>query len=89
MSMRKRFLFAMLFTIVVLAAPGRVSVYKAEFDVPNPNTWSRAPVPVALLHLPWSRVHFFPINLRTPRSWVLESCWWRAAASATRISQEQ
>jgi putative AlgH/UPF0301 family transcriptional regulator len=52
MSMRKRFLFAMLFTIVALAAAGRVSVYKAEFDVPKPNTWSRAPVPVAA-GLPW------------------------------------
>jgi putative transcriptional regulator len=31
MSMRKRFLFAMLFTIVVSAAAGRVSLYKAEF----------------------------------------------------------
>jgi putative AlgH/UPF0301 family transcriptional regulator len=47
MSMRKRFLFAMLFTIVVFAAAGRVSVHKAEFDVPKPNTWSRAPVPAA------------------------------------------
>jgi len=47
MSMRKRFLFAMLFTIVVSAPAGSVSVYKAEFDVPKPNTWSRAPVPVA------------------------------------------
>jgi putative AlgH/UPF0301 family transcriptional regulator len=47
MSMRKRFLFAMLFTIVVSAAAGRVSVYKAEFHVSKPNTWSRAPVPVA------------------------------------------
>ena len=47
MSMRKRFLFAMLFTIVVSAAAGRVSLYKAEFHVPKPNTWSRAPVPVA------------------------------------------
>ncbi len=36
MSMRKRFLFAMLSTIVVLAAAGRGSVYKAEFDVPKP-----------------------------------------------------
>jgi putative AlgH/UPF0301 family transcriptional regulator len=52
MSMRKRFLFAMLFTIVALAAAGRVSVHKAEFDVPKPNTWSRAPVPVAAA-LPW------------------------------------
>jgi putative AlgH/UPF0301 family transcriptional regulator len=47
MSMRKRFLFAMLFTIVVSAPAGSVSVYKAEFHVPKPNTWSRAPVPVA------------------------------------------
>ena len=30
MSIPKRFLFAMLFTIVALAAAGRVSVYKAE-----------------------------------------------------------
>ena len=52
MSMPKRFLFAMLFTIVALAAAGRLSVYKAEFDVPKPNTWPRAPVPVAAA-LPW------------------------------------
>ena len=36
MSMRKRFLFAMLFTIVALTPAGRVSVYKAEYDVPQP-----------------------------------------------------
>jgi putative transcriptional regulator len=48
MSMRKRFLFAMLFTIVALAEPGRVSLYKAEFDLPKPNMWSRVPVPVAV-----------------------------------------
>jgi len=35
MSLRKRFLFAMLFTIVALAADGRGSVYGAEFDVPT------------------------------------------------------
>ena len=52
MSIRKRFLFAMLFTIVALAADGRVSVYKSKFDVPKPNTWSFAPVPVAAA-LPW------------------------------------
>jgi putative AlgH/UPF0301 family transcriptional regulator len=52
MSMRKRFLFAMLFTIIVLAAAGRVSVYKAEFDVLKPNTWPHAPVPAAAA-LPW------------------------------------
>ena len=64
MSMRKRFLFAMLFTIVGLAAPGRVSVYKAEFDVPKPNTWSRAPVPVAAA-LPWYAL-FLPNQLKNP-----------------------
>jgi putative transcriptional regulator len=47
MSMPKRVLFAMLFTTVVLAAVGRVSLYKADFDVPKPNMWSRAPVPSA------------------------------------------
>jgi putative AlgH/UPF0301 family transcriptional regulator len=52
MSMRKRFPFAMLFTIVVLAAAGIGSVSKANFVVPKPNTWSRAPVPVAAA-LPW------------------------------------
>ena len=52
MSTRKRFLFAMLFAIVVLAANGGVSFSKAEFDVPKPNTWSRAPVPAAGA-LPW------------------------------------
>ncbi len=52
MSIRKRFLFAMLFTIVALAAAGRVSLYQAKFDVPKPNTWSVAPVPVAAA-LPW------------------------------------
>jgi putative transcriptional regulator len=52
MSMRKRFLFAMLFSIVALAAAGRVSVYKAEFEVPKPSPWSRAPLPAAAA-LPW------------------------------------
>jgi putative transcriptional regulator len=52
MSLRKRFLFAMLFTIVALAATRSMSVYNAEVDVPKPNTWSRAPVP-ATAALPW------------------------------------
>src|ERR1700733_7500808 len=43
MSTCKRFLF----TMFVLAAAGRVSIYKAEFGVLKPSTWSRAPVPVA------------------------------------------
>jgi putative AlgH/UPF0301 family transcriptional regulator len=49
MSLRKRLLFAMLFAIVALAEPGS---YKAEFDVPNPNTLLRAPAP-ATAALPW------------------------------------
>jgi putative AlgH/UPF0301 family transcriptional regulator len=49
MSMRKRFLFAMLFTIVALAAAG---LYQAAFDLPKPKAWSRAPVPVPAA-LPW------------------------------------
>jgi putative AlgH/UPF0301 family transcriptional regulator len=38
MSMRKRLLFAMLFTIATLAEPGRINVSKAEFDGLKPNT---------------------------------------------------
>jgi putative transcriptional regulator len=52
MSMRNRFPFAMLFTIVALAAAGTASLYKAEFDVPNPNPWPRTPIAVAAA-LPW------------------------------------
>ena len=52
MSLRKRFLFAMLFAIVASAEPGRVTVYKAEFDVPKPIALLRAPTP-ATTTLPW------------------------------------
>ena len=52
MSLRKGLLFAMLFAIVAMAEPGRVNVHKAEFDVPKPNTLSRAPAPVAPA-VPW------------------------------------
>ena len=52
MSLRKGLLFAMLFAIVALAEPGRVNVYKAEFDVPKPITLLRAPAPVTAA-LPW------------------------------------
>jgi putative AlgH/UPF0301 family transcriptional regulator len=52
MSMPKRFLFAMLFTIVALGMARRVSVYEAKCDVPKSNTSSRAPVPVVAA-LPW------------------------------------
>ena len=65
MFMRKRFLFAMLFTIVALAAAERVGPFKAEFDVPRPNPWSRAPVPV-LAALPWSDTHL----PNMPSRWV-------------------
>ena len=47
MSLCKRLLFAILFTIVSLTAAGRVRVYKAEFNLPKPTRWLRAPVPVA------------------------------------------
>src|ERR1035441_3656195 len=52
MSLRKGLLFTMLFAIVALAEPGTVNVYKAEFDVPKPNTLLRAPAP-ATAALPW------------------------------------
>ena len=52
MSLRKGLLFAMLFAIVALAEPRRVNVYKAEFDVPKPNTLLRAPAS-ATPALPW------------------------------------
>jgi putative AlgH/UPF0301 family transcriptional regulator len=68
MSMRKRFLFAMLFTIVALATAGRVSVYKAKFDVPKPNTWSHTRIPVAAA-LPWYDSQ--PANM--PSRWLKAS----------------
>jgi putative AlgH/UPF0301 family transcriptional regulator len=52
MSLRKRLIFTILFTIVALAAAGRASLYKAEGAVPKPNTWSGAAVPVTAA-LPW------------------------------------
>lgn len=52
MSLRNELLFAMLFAILALAEPGRVNVYKAEFDVPKPITLLRAPTP-ATAALPW------------------------------------
>ena len=52
MSLRKRSLFAILFTIVALAEPRRVNLHKAEFDVAKPNAWLRGPIPAAAL-LPW------------------------------------
>jgi putative transcriptional regulator len=64
MSRRKRFLFAMLFTIVALAAAGSVSVYNAEVDVPKP--WSRAPVPAAAA-LPRFDSQFLPIQFKSPQ----------------------
>jgi putative transcriptional regulator len=63
MSMRKRFLLAMLFTAVALAAAERLSVYKAALDVPEPNMWSRAPVPDAAA-LSWYDSQ--PANMPSP-----------------------
>jgi putative transcriptional regulator len=56
MSLGKRFSFAMLLTIVVLADSGGVNAYKVEFDVPQPHMWSRAPMPAAPA-LPWFDSH--------------------------------
>jgi putative AlgH/UPF0301 family transcriptional regulator len=64
MSLLKRFLFAMLSTIVVLAAAGSVSVYKAEVEVPKPHTGSRAPLPAAL---PRFDSQFLPIQFNNPQ----------------------
>jgi putative AlgH/UPF0301 family transcriptional regulator len=77
MSLRKRFLFAMLFTIAALAAVATVSVDQAEFSGPKPNTWLRAPVPPARL---WDNIHlafhatrellpasFLPVQFKNPQ----------------------
>jgi len=53
MSLHKWLLFAMLFMIIALVEPGRVNVYKAEFDVRKPNNWL-PPMPAAAA-LPWYR----------------------------------
>lgn len=47
MSLRKRFLFAMLVTIVAAAASGSADVYKATSDAPKPNPWLRARTPAS------------------------------------------
>ena len=52
MSLRKGLLFEMLFAIIALAEPGRVNVYKEEFDVPKPNTLLRVSAP-AIPALAW------------------------------------
>jgi putative AlgH/UPF0301 family transcriptional regulator len=79
MSLRKRFLFAMLFTIVALAAAAMVSLDKAYSTGPKPNTWLPAPVPVAAAQ-PWYDTHmpfrgkrelltasFLPTQLKDPQ----------------------
>ena len=66
MSLRKRFPFATLFTVVALAAAGSVSVYNAEVDLPKPNTWSRAPVSAAAA-LAWDHSQFLPIQFNRPQ----------------------
>ena len=47
MCLRKCSLFAMLITVVVLAASGGINVYKEKFDAPKPNAWLGASPPVA------------------------------------------
>src|ERR1700733_10684002 len=68
MSMRKRFLFAMLFTIVALAPAGRVSAYKAEYDVPKP----KAKTPSRWLKTSRTKdellpASFLPIQFKNPQ----------------------
>jgi putative transcriptional regulator len=63
MFQRNRFLFAMLFTIIALAAGGSLSLYQAEMDAPKP--WSRAPVPGATA-LPWFNSQFLPVQFKSP-----------------------
>jgi putative AlgH/UPF0301 family transcriptional regulator len=70
MSLRKRFLFAMLLMIAALVIAGTVDVHKTESDVPKPSTWLRAPAPAAAA-LPWydSRSSsFLPIQFNTPQN---------------------
>jgi putative AlgH/UPF0301 family transcriptional regulator len=50
MSLGKRFPFAMLLTIIVLATPPRIDSYKPEFETPQPDPGLRAPMPAASLH---------------------------------------
>ena len=66
MSLRKRFLFAMSFTVVALAAAGSVSVYNAEVDLPKAISWGRAPVS-ADAALPWHHSQFLPIQFNRPQ----------------------
>jgi putative AlgH/UPF0301 family transcriptional regulator len=79
MSLHKRFLFAMLFIIAALAAAVTVSIDQAEFSGPKPNTWLRAPVPVAAAR-PWDDSHlafhakhellpasFLPVQFKNPQ----------------------
>jgi putative AlgH/UPF0301 family transcriptional regulator len=66
MSRRKRFVSAMLFTIVALAAAASVCVYKAEVDIPRQNMWSRAPLPAAAA-LAWFDSQFLPLQFHSPQ----------------------
>ena len=65
MSLRKRLLFAMLFTTIALAAAGRVSVYKAEYDVPK-RIRGRALRCLRLRHCLGS-ASFLPIQFKNPK----------------------
>ncbi len=63
MPARKHLRFAMLFTIVALAAFASVNVSKAKLDAPKPNAWLRAPLPAAAV-CPWCGSH--PANQPSP-----------------------
>jgi putative AlgH/UPF0301 family transcriptional regulator len=45
MGPHKRFLLAMLVTMVALAACGGINLYQARVDAPKPNPWLRTPMP--------------------------------------------
>ncbi len=47
MPPRQTLRFAMLFTVVALAAFASLSLYKAKLHAPKPNPWLRAPMPAA------------------------------------------
>jgi putative transcriptional regulator len=70
MSLRKRFLFAMLLVIAAFVVVGTVDVHKTESDVPKPNTWLRTSAPAAAA-LPWHNsqpASFLPIQFNNPQN---------------------
>jgi putative AlgH/UPF0301 family transcriptional regulator len=70
MSLRKRLPFAMLFTIVALAASGGLNVCKAQSDAPKPNTFpnvlSTAPATSPRSRSNLLQASFVPIQFKNP-----------------------